>query len=177
MDRERRPFCKHTGLGGRVCSRTAAAARSRPENTLAAFEIGLAVGADGLELDVHLSADGVPVVVHDPTLDRTTNATGPLGREIGRRAGPGGRRLPVPRTAPRAAPFRPTGLGVPALADVLRRYRGVPIIIELKVDSGGLWHPRGARPFAQPVPPIACALAGYGFVVRAPHGWRLPSAW
>jgi glycerophosphoryl diester phosphodiesterase len=49
-----------------------------PENTLAAFEHGLRVGADGLELDVHLSADGVPVVVHDSTLDRTTNATGPV---------------------------------------------------------------------------------------------------
>src|SRR6187549_1440186 len=49
-----------------------------PENTLAAFELGLRVGADGIELDVHLSADGVPVVVHDPTLERTTNAVGPV---------------------------------------------------------------------------------------------------
>src|SRR5436190_11368898 len=47
-----------------------------PENTLAAFELGLRAGADGFELDVHLSADGVLVVFHDDTLDRTTNATG-----------------------------------------------------------------------------------------------------
>src|SRR2546427_13263169 len=47
-----------------------------PENTVAAFDRGMAVGADGLELDVRLSADGVPVVHHDPTLDRTTNASG-----------------------------------------------------------------------------------------------------
>jgi glycerophosphoryl diester phosphodiesterase len=43
----------------------------RPENTLAAFDHGLALGADGLELDVHLSRDGVVVVHHDATLERT----------------------------------------------------------------------------------------------------------
>src|SRR5688572_12593188 len=47
-----------------------------PENTLAAFDRGIAAGADGLELDVHLSADGVVVVCHDDTLDRTSNAVG-----------------------------------------------------------------------------------------------------
>ncbi len=50
----------------------------RPENTLAAFDHGLALGADGLELDVHLSRDGVVVVHHDPTLERTTNALGAI---------------------------------------------------------------------------------------------------
>ena len=43
-----------------------------PENTIAAFDRGLAAGADGLELDVRLSADGMVVVCHDETLDRTT---------------------------------------------------------------------------------------------------------
>jgi glycerophosphoryl diester phosphodiesterase len=50
----------------------------RPENTLAAFDNGLALGADGLELDVHLSRDGVVVVHHDPMLERTTNASGAI---------------------------------------------------------------------------------------------------
>lgn len=49
-----------------------------PENTLAAFGRALALGADGFELDVTLSADGVPVVIHDDTLDRTTNGRGPV---------------------------------------------------------------------------------------------------
>ena len=49
-----------------------------PENTVKAFDRGIATGADGLELDVHLSADGVVVVHHDDTLDRTTNGTGPI---------------------------------------------------------------------------------------------------
>jgi len=47
-----------------------------PENTLAAFELALAQGADGIELDVKLSADGRVVVIHDPTVDRTTGAHG-----------------------------------------------------------------------------------------------------
>src|SRR6266699_1110092 len=50
----------------------------RPENTILAFDHGLSLGADGLELDVHLSRDGVVVVHHDATLDRTTNGRGAL---------------------------------------------------------------------------------------------------
>src|SRR5918993_4516455 len=50
----------------------------RPENTIAAFDHGLALGADGLEFDVRLSSDGVPMVHHDATLDRTTSGTGPI---------------------------------------------------------------------------------------------------
>ena len=49
-----------------------------PENSALAFRQALALPAEQLELDVHLSADGVPMVLHDATLDRTTDATGPL---------------------------------------------------------------------------------------------------
>ncbi len=47
-----------------------------PENTLVAFRHAAAAGADWFELDVQASADGVPIVIHDATLDRTTNCTG-----------------------------------------------------------------------------------------------------
>jgi glycerophosphoryl diester phosphodiesterase len=47
-----------------------------PENTLASFERGLELGADWIELDVHMSRDGVLVVIHDETVDRTTNGHG-----------------------------------------------------------------------------------------------------
>ena len=47
-----------------------------PENTLAAFRLALALGADGVELDVQLSADGEPVVIHDARVNRTTDRTG-----------------------------------------------------------------------------------------------------
>jgi len=49
-----------------------------PENSLVAFRHALAMGADYLELDVHLSRDGEVIVIHDPTLDRTTTGTGPV---------------------------------------------------------------------------------------------------
>ena len=49
-----------------------------PENTLMAFYKGLELGANGIETDIQLSADGVPVLFHDDTLDRVTDRTGPL---------------------------------------------------------------------------------------------------
>lgn len=52
------------------------ASADAPENTLAAFALAREQGADGIELDVHLSADGWPVVIHDNRVERTTNGTG-----------------------------------------------------------------------------------------------------
>lgn len=49
---------------------------SQPENTLRAFQMGLSKGADRVELDIQKSSDGDYVVIHDPTVDRTTNGTG-----------------------------------------------------------------------------------------------------
>lgn len=49
-----------------------------PENTLAAFGLAQRQGADGIELDTTLSKDGVPVVIHDLTLDNTTDGNGPV---------------------------------------------------------------------------------------------------
>jgi glycerophosphoryl diester phosphodiesterase len=49
-----------------------------PANTVAAFSLAREVGADGVELDTSLSLDGVPVVIHDLTLDATTDGSGPV---------------------------------------------------------------------------------------------------
>jgi len=54
-----------------------------PENSLLAFRNALALGADYLELDVHLSRDGEVMVIHDPTLDRTTTGSGPVRERTG----------------------------------------------------------------------------------------------
>jgi len=54
------------------------AAGHLPENTMPSFEKALELGADALEFDVALTRDGVPVVIHDDTLDRTTNGRGPV---------------------------------------------------------------------------------------------------
>ncbi|MBH0109499.1 hypothetical protein I6E81_04915 [Salinibacterium sp. NG22] len=47
-----------------------------PENTLEAFELGANLGADGMEIDIHATSDGVIVAIHDDTIDRTSNGTG-----------------------------------------------------------------------------------------------------
>ncbi|MEC0231614.1 glycerophosphodiester phosphodiesterase [Paenibacillus alba] len=52
------------------------AAGEAPENTLASFALALEQGAQGIELDVHLTKDGEIVVCHDPSVDRTTNGSG-----------------------------------------------------------------------------------------------------
>jgi glycerophosphoryl diester phosphodiesterase len=78
---------------------------------MAAFDNGLALGADGLELDVRLSRDGRVVVHHDRTLDRTTTLTGAIGR----------------RSADEL-----NEAAVPLLSDVLARHRDARVIIELK---------------------------------------------
>jgi glycerophosphoryl diester phosphodiesterase len=100
----------------------------RPENTIPAFDHGLALGADGLELDVHLSRDGVVVVHHDPTLERTTDGRGPLAA------------LTADELARLDAGYHFDGFrgavgGVPTLEEVLRRYRSAWLIIELKVND------------------------------------------
>jgi glycerophosphoryl diester phosphodiesterase len=52
------------------------ASAEAPENTMAAFELAAKMGANGVELDVHLTSDGEVVVIHDDTVDRTTNGSG-----------------------------------------------------------------------------------------------------
>jgi glycerophosphoryl diester phosphodiesterase len=104
-----------------------------PENTVAAFDRGLEAGADGLELDVHLSVDGVVMVHHDLTLDRTTSVSGLLAH---RTADDLARVDAGHRFADGAAyPFRGQGIGVPTLREVLGRYPDTRIVIEMKVDS------------------------------------------
>lgn len=49
-----------------------------PENTLVAFRKSIYLGADGIEFDIQMSSDRVPVVIHDDTVDRTTNGHGPV---------------------------------------------------------------------------------------------------
>ena len=52
------------------------ASGSAPENTLAAFSLAIEQGAQVIELDVHMTAESHPVIIHDPTVDRTTDSTG-----------------------------------------------------------------------------------------------------
>ena len=69
-----RPFSQDSGSPLVVAHR--GASKVEAENTLEAFEAAIEAGADAIELDVRLTADGVPVVLHDADLARTTDATG-----------------------------------------------------------------------------------------------------
>jgi glycerophosphoryl diester phosphodiesterase len=107
----------------------------RPENTLTAFDHGLSLGADGVELDVHLSRDGVVVVHHDDTLERTTNARGPLAARTAdelARVDAGYWFTPDATADTPAYPFRGRQIGIPRLRAVLEQHRQARVIIELK---------------------------------------------
>jgi glycerophosphoryl diester phosphodiesterase len=108
-------------------------ARLGPENTMVAFTRGLGAGADGIECDVRRSAEGVPVVIHDATLDRTTDRTGAVAActvaELAR-VDATCRYVPPPdvgHPTPRA--------GIVPLADVLEAFPDARFIVELKDDS------------------------------------------
>ena len=122
--------------GGRLVFAHRGGSALAPENTSAAFDNGLRLGADGLELDVRLSRDAVVVVHHDKTIERTTDGRGAIAAltsdELARvDAGYHFRQHG-------AHPFRGLGFGVPTLAAVLARYRDLRIVIELKVNSPAL---------------------------------------
>lgn len=99
-----------------------------PENSLLAFRSALALGADYLELDVHLSRDGEVMVIHDPTLDRTTTGSGPVRERT--RAELGALRLKDKGGAVTEERI-PTLEEVAALAARARR----PMLLEVKVDE------------------------------------------
>ena len=98
-----------------------------------AFDHGLSLGADGLEFDVRLSRDGVVVVHHDATLDRTTDASGPLGARTADELARVDAGFHFPE-------YRGRTGGVPRLADVLARHPNALCIIELKENEAELAH-------------------------------------
>lgn len=104
-----------------------------PENTIVAFDRGLAAGVDGLELDVRLSRDGVVVVHHDATLERTTDLQGPVAGRSGAELARADAAFHFRQHG--SLPLRGNGVGVPTLAALLERYRDTRLIIDMKVDS------------------------------------------
>lgn len=106
LDPDAKPIIGHRGASGEY-----------PENTLLAFDRALEQGADALELDVRATADGFAAVMHDAAVDRTTSGVGPVQSYTAERL----RDLDAGR-----------GEHVPLLDEVLERYPGVPIILEVK---------------------------------------------
>jgi glycerophosphoryl diester phosphodiesterase len=106
------------------------AAGLAPENTLVSFERALGDGAGVLELDVHATRDGVVVVIHDDTLERTTNGTSAVRQldfaEV--RRYDAGFRFEIDG----AHPFRGRGVRVPSLEETLEAFPAIPLNIEIK---------------------------------------------
>ncbi len=118
------------------------ASAEQPENTLPAFRRALALGVDGMELDVHVTRDGVVVVFHDTDLRRLTGSAGRVPRSSWREL----RQLRVRGVAP-----------IPRLVDVLRLVRGQAMVqIEIK---------RGVR--AAPVVRAVRKARASGWVILA----------
>jgi glycerophosphoryl diester phosphodiesterase len=109
-----------------------------PENTLDAFRLAMEAGAGGLELDVHMTLDKEIVVIHDATVDRTTNGSGAVaemtseelrGLDAGYRFSPDGGRT---------YPYRGRGLRVPTLAEIYEEFPDVAVNMEIKGGQPGV---------------------------------------
>jgi glycerophosphoryl diester phosphodiesterase len=109
-----------------------------PENSLEAFRIAVEAGAGGLELDVHMTRDGHVVVIHDPTVERTTSGKGAISEmtidelralDAGYGFSPDGGRT---------RPYRGRGVRVPTLEEVLEEFPGVAVNIDIKAAYPGV---------------------------------------
>jgi glycerophosphoryl diester phosphodiesterase len=109
-----------------------------PENTIEAFRLAVEAGAGGLELDVHMTRDGHIVVIHDATVDRTTNGSGAVSEmtldelrrfDAGHNFSPDGGST---------RPYRGRGVWVPMLGEVLEKFPGVAVNIEIKAGTPGI---------------------------------------
>jgi len=123
LDPGAQPVIGHRGASG-----------SAPENTIAAFDLALREGAEALEFDVRLTGDGIPIVIHDATLDRTTDQIGPVATRslTDLMAADAGFRF---ATDGEPFGFRGQGIRIPTLRQVLERYPEVPLLIEAKVTA------------------------------------------
>jgi glycerophosphoryl diester phosphodiesterase len=144
-----------------------------PENTLESFRQAVALGVDALELDVRLSSDGHVVVIHDPTVDRTTDGTGRVARsslESLRSVDAGARFTP---DGGKTFPYRRRGITIPTFAEVLSAFPSMPFLIEIKAREAAaptrqLIEAHGAEArciVASFDDDVAPAFAGSGFLV------------
>jgi len=103
-----------------------------PENTLEGFREGLRAGGGVLELDVHTTADGTVVVIHDETVDRTTDGSGAICEmtlaEV-KRLDAGYRFTP---DGGKTHPYRGEGVRIPTMEEVYREFTDLPINIEIR---------------------------------------------
>jgi glycerophosphoryl diester phosphodiesterase len=111
------------------------AAAHFPENTAPSFDHAVSLGVDAIEFDLRVSRDGVVVVNHDPTVDRTTGGTGAVAdltlAEL-KQLDPGAK---FTRDGGRTFPWRGRGLQILTFEELLARYPSIPLLIEVKVAT------------------------------------------
>lgn len=108
------------------------AAGAAPENTLPGLEHAREAGADAVEVDVRATADGRLVLLHDRTVDRTTDGSGAVGEmplEAVRALDAGHAFTP---DRGRSHPFRGRGVRIPTLEEALEAWHGLPAVVEAK---------------------------------------------
>ncbi len=112
-----------------------------PENTLAAFEQAVALGVDVLEMDIHRTADGALVVLHDSTVDRTTDGNGRVdGLSLAEvKALDAGYAWTADDG--QTFPYRGQGITIPTLKEVFVAFPEMLMNIEIKPDEAALGAP------------------------------------
>lgn len=108
------------------------ASGTAPENTIAAFEKAIDVGADILEMDVHSTSDGHIVVMHDPEVKRTTNGDGFISEHTLEDLKQLDAGYWFTEDDGKTYPFRGKGITVPTLREVAERFPDIPSNIEIK---------------------------------------------
>lgn len=126
LDLAAHPVVAHRGASGHA-----------PENTLPAFQLAAEQGADAFELDVQISADGIPVVIHDLTLDRTTDRIGVVSAQtlVGLRQADAGAHFSPDRGV--TYPWRGRRVRIPTLAEVLEAFPSMPMLVDIKDPRAG----------------------------------------
>lgn len=103
-----------------------------PEETLLAFENATKAGVDVLELDVHATKDGTVVCMHDETVDRTTDGTGPVKEKTFAEVQALDAAAKFTTDGGKTFPYRGTGVKVATLKEVLEKFPHMPVSIEIK---------------------------------------------
>ena len=110
----------------------------RPENTIPAFERAQEIGVDAFELDVHLTRDDVLVVIHDDSVDRTTDASGKvndLSYDQLREYDAGFSFEERSESGELLYPYRERGVYIPTLEEILANFETMRILLEIKPDD------------------------------------------
>lgn len=123
-----------------------------PENTMLSFEKAARHDIDALEMDFHYTADGVPVVIHDDTVDRTTNGKGPVNSYLLQEIKALDAGYWWSNNDGRTYPFRGQGITIPTLEEVFTAFPDLWINLDIKQHD------------AEAIPPFVALLHRHDMV-------------